>query len=304
MDMDSSERELPAVSRPGSTPEETSCVSTTDARDHNTCDQDKTDSGRTVPQIVDVLEESSTVSENNRLPQPSKNQPIAGGVAMKDFDETVRPDEEDGYVRQEKFEDDEEFLLSDSSSDTETNDDPRQIVPKVNCPEKIILCLDLSAEMNNTPFVSKDGTRYQSLQMVKRAMTIFVHTKAAMNRTHEFALVVLQDNALWMHNFTSNTEEFCYVLGDLESETEYDSFDMSSLFEVISERTHLPNLEGDIQTIPPPYIIRTVLIYGRSHCMPEFSNGRQVMQSMMQSRISFLMLSTFMNYQMMITTVR
>ena len=40
----------------------------------------------------------------------------------------------------------------------------------------------------------------------------------------------------------------------------------------------LPNI-GDTSVVPPPYIVRALLLYGRSHCVPTYSN-KQVSDNM------------------------
>ncbi|XP_002740178.1 BRISC and BRCA1-A complex member 1-like [Saccoglossus kowalevskii] len=211
------------------------------------------------------------------------------GAGMLDAAASIRTGDdipEDGIQQSEVLDKSDE-----DDADGNTDSDPESllpVLPKVNCPEKIVICLDLSSEMNTIPFMSKDGTKYPPLQMVKRAINIFVHTKTAINRQHEFALVVLQDNALWMHNFTSNTEEFCYVLADLNNDSDIDTFDMSSLFDLIYEKVDLPPIKGNIEIIPPPYIVRTIMIYGRSNCVPEFHSGQETQKILMQSPYFFM----------------
>lgn len=148
-------------------------------------------------------------------------------------------------------------------------------LPRVNCPEKIIICLDLSSEVNRVPFVSRDFTKYNPLDLIKRALNIFIRTKHTMNPMHEYALVILQDSAVWIQDFTSDVDDFVNVLFDLTNETrETEMFDLTSLFNIIQSKVDLPFVD-DVSVLPPPYIIRTIFVYGRSNCVPELREGTQ-----------------------------
>ncbi|XP_072027388.1 BRISC and BRCA1-A complex member 1-like [Amphiura filiformis] len=162
-----------------------------------------------------------------------------------------------------------------------------QLLPRVNCPEKIIICLDLSSEVNRVPFISRDFTKYQPLDLIKRALNIFVKTKNTMNPLHEYALVLLHDSAVWMQDFTSDVDEFFNVLQDSTNETQdSDGFDLTSLFDQILEKVDLPFVE-DMLVLPPPYIVRTIFIYGRSNCIPGFLDGRESQRQLSNSPYFF-----------------
>ncbi|XP_038067992.1 BRISC and BRCA1-A complex member 1-like [Patiria miniata] len=160
-------------------------------------------------------------------------------------------------------------------------DVPALNLPHVNCPEKIVICIDLATEVNRLPFVTKDGSAHQPLEMIKKALNLFVETKSAINAKHEFALVLLQESALWIQDFTSDVDEFVNVLLDLTNDTtECERCDLSSLFDVIHEKVQPPVID-DIECLPPPYIIRTLFVYGRSNCIPELNGIGENDQSQM-----------------------
>ncbi|GFU00555.1 BRISC and BRCA1-A complex member 1 [Nephila pilipes] len=71
-------------------------------------------------------------------------------------------------------------------------------VPKINYTEKIIFCLDMSSDMEQTPFKLGDGSQHTPLSMVKRTIELFVENKHFINRKHEFSLMVLYENATWV----------------------------------------------------------------------------------------------------------
>lgn len=41
------------------------------------------------------------------------------------------------------------------------------------------------------------------------------------------------------------------------------------------ENVELPHVEGDQTVMPPPFIVRTLLVYGRSYCQIDFK-GKEV----------------------------
>ncbi|XP_033636243.1 BRISC and BRCA1-A complex member 1-like [Asterias rubens] len=148
---------------------------------------------------------------------------------------------------------------------------PTLNLPRINCPEKIIICIDLATEVNRVPFVSKEGTKHNPLELIKRALNIFVQTKSAISPKHEFALVLLQESAIWIQDFTSDVEEFVNVLLDMTNDTtECESCNLRSLFDVIQEKVKLPDIE-DIECLPPPHIVRILFVYGRSRCIPQLA---------------------------------
>lgn len=90
-------------------------------------------------------------------------------------------------------------------------------VPRVNCPEKVIICLDLSEEMSLPKLESFNGTKTNALNICQKMIEMFVRTKHKIDKRHEFALVVVNDDALWLSGFTSDPRELCSCLYDLET---------------------------------------------------------------------------------------
>ncbi|XP_069128018.1 BRISC and BRCA1-A complex member 1-like [Argopecten irradians] len=136
--------------------------------------------------------------------------------------------------------------------------------PRVNCPEKIIICLDLSAEMDKVTFRSRSGDKWTPLKLIKRALRLFLQSKSRINKKHQYALVILQENAVWVQDFSNNPREIIQLLDDLENCSECETLDMGSIFDVINSRVELPHVTGDPAISPPPYIVRTILLLGRS----------------------------------------
>ncbi|XP_050790476.1 BRISC and BRCA1-A complex member 1 isoform X1 [Gopherus flavomarginatus] len=151
--------------------------------------------------------------------------------------------------------------------------------PRVNCPEKVIICLDLSEEMSLPKLESFNGSKTNALNISQKMIEMFVRTKHKIDKCHEFALVVVNNDATWLSGFTSDPREVCSCLYDLETVV-CKSFNLEGLFNLIQQKIELPVTEN-IQTIPPPYVVRTILVYSRPTCQPQFSMTEQ-MKKMLQ----------------------
>ncbi|XP_018551171.1 BRISC and BRCA1-A complex member 1 isoform X2 [Lates calcarifer] len=157
-------------------------------------------------------------------------------------------------------------------------------VPRVNCPEKVIICLDLSEEMSLPKLESFNGSKTNALNISQKMIEMFVRTKHKIDKRHEFALVVVNDDALWLSGFTSDPRELCSCLYDLETNV-CESFNLEDLLNVIRQKIELPLMEN-VQTIPPPYVVRTVLIYSRHAGQLQF-NPSEAVSKMLQSPYFF-----------------
>ncbi|XP_075170894.1 BRISC and BRCA1-A complex member 1 isoform X1 [Anomaloglossus baeobatrachus] len=69
--------------------------------------------------------------------------------------------------------------------------------PRVNCPEKVIICLDLSEEMSSQKLESFNGSKTNALNSSQKMIEMFVRTKHKIDKRHEFALVVANNEAMW-----------------------------------------------------------------------------------------------------------
>lgn len=157
-------------------------------------------------------------------------------------------------------------------------------VPRVNCPERVIICLDLSEEMSLPKLESFNGSKTNALNISQKMIEMFVRTKHKIDKRHEFALVVINDDALWLSGFTSDPRELCSCLYDLETNM-CDSFNLEDLLNVIRQKIELP-LMDNVQTVPPPYVVRTVLIYSRNAGQLQF-NPSEAVSKMLQSPYFF-----------------
>lgn len=155
-------------------------------------------------------------------------------------------------------------------------------VPRVNCPEHIILVVDVCHEVGNTPYRLADGSKFSALYMVKRALTLFLQNKHAIDARHKFALVLLHNIPVWISDFTSDPQK---IISDLELAEERPATthcDLSLVFELIAHQISLPKCSNP-SVVPPPYMYRTILIYGRSHCLPQFLHGKELFSHLIQS---------------------
>lgn len=141
--------------------------------------------------------------------------------------------------------------------------------PRVNCPERVVICLDLSEEMALPNLESFNGSKTNALNVSQKMIEMFVRTKHKIDKRHEFALVVVNDDTAWLSGLTSDPRELCSCLYDLETAS-CSTFNLEGLFNLIQQKTELPVTES-VQTIPPPYVVRTILVYSRPPRQPQFS---------------------------------
>ncbi|CAN8003971.1 unnamed protein product [Ixodes hexagonus] len=160
-------------------------------------------------------------------------------------------------------------------------------MPKTNCPERIVICVDLSSEMEELPFTFSDGSKHTPLFMVKRVVELFVHNKHKIDKRHEFALVVFHEVPLWIKNFTSDPKDISNFLDDLNETRHCETCDLTLLFNSIMEQTHVPEIGRDAEAAPP-FLVRAILIYGRSGSIPLIHRNVDVLKQMMQSLYFFL----------------
>ncbi|KAM7024517.1 BRISC and BRCA1-A complex member 1 [Acridotheres tristis] len=146
--------------------------------------------------------------------------------------------------------------------------------PRVNCPEKVIICLDLAEEMALPKLESFNGCRSNALTVSQKMIEMFVRTKHKIDKSHEFALVVVNNDATWLSGFTSDPREVCSCLYDLDTVV-CQSFNLDGLFNLIQQKIELP-VTDNVQTIPPPFVVRTILVFGRPRCQPQFCGGEHV----------------------------
>ncbi|XP_019327748.1 PREDICTED: BRISC and BRCA1-A complex member 1, partial [Aptenodytes forsteri] len=151
--------------------------------------------------------------------------------------------------------------------------------PRVNCPEKVIICLDLAEEMALPKLESFNGSKTNALNISQKMIEMFVRTKHKIDKCHEFALVVVNNDATWFSGSPPDPREVCSCLYDLETVV-CKSFSIPPPVGLGQGKIELPVTEN-VQTIPPPYVVRTILVFGRPGCQPQFSMSEH-MKKMLQ----------------------
>ncbi|KAL1505515.1 hypothetical protein ABEB36_005063 [Hypothenemus hampei] len=141
-------------------------------------------------------------------------------------------------------------------------------LPNEDVIERIILVIDRVQDENYTPFVLGNQT-FTPLNMVKKAISIFIKLKLGINHKHEFAIIVMNNNkASVLMEFTNNPKQLVDALNRIsECETE-DVFDLNTIFDLI-ETAELP--EPVDSGLAPPFLLRTVIFYGRSYTIPKLT---------------------------------
>lgn len=143
-------------------------------------------------------------------------------------------------------------------------------VPNINVPEKIIFCLDVCYDNPNSLYRLGDGTTFTPMNMMKRVLDFFIYSKFAINKKTEFAIMTLnQIEPHWALNFTNNLKDILNVLDSLNTEDcTSESFDFHKVFQLIKQKVEIPEYVQGESIIPPPYVVRMIVLYGRSNCIP------------------------------------
>ncbi|CAH1101282.1 unnamed protein product [Psylliodes chrysocephalus] len=141
----------------------------------------------------------------------------------------------------------------------------------INVPEKIILVIDRAQDENCTNFTAGNA-RYTPMTMLRRCLHLFVKLKNNINKNHEFAIVLLNENDVtWAMPFTSDMRKVNNFIEKITLCEVEDTFDMNLLFEEI-----LPNINVPEEEIAPPYLIRMIIFYGRSYTIPKIEFNKEI----------------------------
>ncbi|XP_050343935.1 BRISC and BRCA1-A complex member 1-like [Nymphalis io] len=146
-------------------------------------------------------------------------------------------------------------------------------LPNINVPEKIIICLDVCYDDQNALFRLGDGTTYTPINMFKRVLDFFIHSKHAINKRTEFALIILKDAVpYFVQNFTNNLKDILSAIDYVNAEeSKSENFDFQKLFEILKQEVEIPEYKQSDCIIPPPYIVRMIVLFTRSNCIPLIS---------------------------------
>lgn len=143
-------------------------------------------------------------------------------------------------------------------------------IPNVNVPERIVICLDVCNDDQNSLFRLGDGSTFTPINMMKRVLDFFLHSKHAINKKTEFALLIIKDSeACWLHNFTSNLKDIINIIDYINvEESTKDNFDFKKIFNILKQNVEIPDYKQGECIMPPPYVVRMIVLYGRSNCVP------------------------------------
>ncbi|XP_015122748.1 BRISC and BRCA1-A complex member 1 [Diachasma alloeum] len=140
-------------------------------------------------------------------------------------------------------------------------------------PERIIFVVDTVRETDCTPFEIGSGAKFPPLHMIKRVIEIFISAKGSISKKHEYAIMKLTDESCqWVCDFTDNPKTLVNQLDRIEEvQVEENSrrCDLTACFQLIDDRVEL-----EWSSKEPRSLTRVVLIYSRSHCIPDFSDSR------------------------------
>jgi len=139
---------------------------------------------------------------------------------------------------------------------------------KKNVPERIIFFIDLTSEMDSLEFNRGKATKYTRLDLVKSALKSFVQLKQKMNPEHQYGICIMTESSSWYCDPTEDTSIFLSKLNNLSTAQEFNSFNVSSIFDLMNARY------PDIITTraqDPSHIYRVIFIYSRSNVLPLFS---------------------------------
>lgn len=170
-------------------------------------------------------------------------------------------------------------------------------LPKVNCRERIILCIDHSDEMFSNKFTSHSSNNVPVFITLTSAIKQFVNTKSYLNKNNQFSLILLNDGAQFITDLNRNPEELMMMLNDIatmpaasdDQQTEIDKiFDLSSMFDMVLEHSGLRDSPKQFVRAAPPFVVRLVFVYGRSDTRLVFSSLRKSFNTLIKYPQFFL----------------
>jgi hypothetical protein len=148
------------------------------------------------------------------------------------------------------------------------------------CPEKLVFCIDTSAEMG-TQFGSSGVS---SLDMVKRGLVMLIRNKAMMNAHHQFAICTLSDSVTQVFEMSSDAEAAIAALESITVGADVREFDLGLLLgHVLQRYGHLVSgnkLGGDPAMVS--HLMRVVLVYGRSYQVPTLSWSEEQVNGLLE----------------------
>ncbi|NXQ00630.1 BABA1 protein, partial [Vidua macroura] len=118
-------------------------------------------------------------------------------------------------------------------------------------------------------------SRSNALTVAQKMIEMFVRTKHKIDKSHEFALVVVNNDATWGWHRCQGGPGGGTGVAQVPGPALTLSSDLDGLFNLIQQKIELP-VTDNVQTIPPPFVVRTILVFGRPRCQPHFCGGEPV----------------------------
>ncbi|XP_045467679.1 BRISC and BRCA1-A complex member 1-like [Harmonia axyridis] len=163
-------------------------------------------------------------------------------------------------------------------------------LPSYNVKEKIIIAIDTAVEYDQTNF-HIDGHIMSPLFALASAAKMFITLKKETNPNHEFFILPLKGTkAVLFDDFNNN----CDILDELMKDDYFsyragDKFDLDDLFVNIATTNEFWNLGCKTPNeMPPPFILRLVFLYNRSHTIPKIDKTVGVIQKLIDSPHFFM----------------
>uniref|UniRef100_H2Z590 BRISC and BRCA1-A complex member 1 n=2 Tax=Ciona savignyi TaxID=51511 RepID=H2Z590_CIOSA len=129
-------------------------------------------------------------------------------------------------------------------------------------------------------------------QVLTGAIRQFVMTKSFIDSRHQFALVLLNDTTQLIANFQQSGKDVMFMLEDIASQfsesqsNEENNFDLTLLFDQVDSMVNLPNVKQPGS--PPPYAIRLVFVFGRSHSKLHFTGSEKSFEKLTSNPYFFI----------------
>ncbi|CAH1163324.1 unnamed protein product [Phaedon cochleariae] len=203
-----------------------------------------------------ISDESDENDQSNKMSQTMEQLAIKPGTKQKKLSIQIKSSQEN-MVNQKYLR--EYDVFEDRSKGTLFNGNVR---------EKIILAIDRAQDENCTPFMT-EKSKFTPLSMFRRSLHLFLKLKHLINKDNEFALVVLNENsAKWHLNFTNDLRKLNQEIERITQCDVEDTFNMNNLLQEISHHVQVPETDSD--EIAPTFVIRTILLYGRSYTIPVY----------------------------------
>lgn len=185
----------------------------------------------------------------------------------------------------------ETIVSSEEETDVKTPPYCTQQDVRFNCKEKIIFIVDTCSEMGDSYYgVDENGgnKKRSKIFWVKECIEMFLLTKSSLNPNNEFAISLLQGSGyLWYQEFTKDVKLLVDTLADVENGAEAaETFSMDDVFNHICINCALPSNDTKAR---PEFVLRVILIYGRSKCQLDLSRqGEKFLKKMQLSPYFFL----------------